>query len=695
MRNARNGFGVWLERLTTVAAVLMVAASLYRAFWTPFSTGLLSTFSQFQQVADVLRRESDPSQRDVLFGPERIEVDPRPIDARMPANARVFVLSLSGSENLGNIAHYCYLTYYLFPREVAISLGGPPTLHLHADTVGVRSPASLEELQQAGYDFAVKIDADRSVTVTQLGSLPPQSPETRPKPIPEGDGCIALLLPLAVAITGSRMVRWLFGDLQGILSTGELLASGLAVGAFFLTQINLGLRMAGARWERVSAIILMVWAAGEVVLLIRRCHAQRPQLQARHLWWLLLAPVALLLWCQFRLAGLLGLVDFDAVAIWAFKAKILHYCAGKEMWTWFTNPNLAYAHLDYPLLVPLLHALTYGALGHVNEFVTKFWNQWMLLLLAWAVLGAGQFPDQRPWLAGSVAAAIVLLPMSREFALMEGATIPMLFYAVLSSMQLAIGMLEQQAGRLRLGLLLLLALVMVKFEGMILLGLWGLVLLLDRDSRAALWPLRGVGWAGLLGVIAWLPYVVFRLHGPVAHPESGWVSLLITNASAVFHILPMTWVAMLACRFLNNDFALWSSPDNQHAAWQGHWLGWPSLVDPWTQGMGWVCVLLLVVAWCRGGRLRWTAFRLLLVFLVFATVVSLVWSAVQPSHMNYALALSGSLSLTGGRYLYPVLMAWFVAGVILLLRELPGETVAFNETGSAPHIVQPIVEPMT
>ena len=117
------------------------------------------------------------------------------------------------------------------------------------------------------------------------------------------------------------------------------------------------------------------------------------------MWWLLLVPAGLILWCQFRLAGLLGLQEFDAVAIWAFKAKILHCCAGKEIWTWFKNPGLAYAHLDYPLLVPLLHALTYGALGHVNEFVTKFWNQWMLLLLAWAVLGAGRFPEKRPWLA--------------------------------------------------------------------------------------------------------------------------------------------------------------------------------------------------------------------------------------------------------------------------------------------------------
>ena len=98
--------------------------------------------------------------------------------------------------------------------------------------------------------------------------------------------------------------------------------------------------------------------------------------------------------------------------------------------------------------------------------------------------------------------------------------------------------------------------------------------------------------------------VVFRLHGPVPHPDSGWFSLLIRNAGAVFHILPMTWMAMLSRRFLNNEFAFWNSADNQHAVWQGHWTGWPSLVDQWTQGAGWVCLLFLAVAWGRGGRWR-------------------------------------------------------------------------------------------
>jgi hypothetical protein len=612
-------------------------------------------------------------------------------------------LNKLGTENFDkNEVDYIILTYFLYPREVAISLGEPPSLHLDklagrspvSLKLSGRNPVSLEELQQAGYDFAVKINAGQALSVLQLGSSRPQM-DARPKPIPGGDAIVALLLPLAVAITGSRMVRWLFKDLQGVLSTGEWLACGLALGAYFLTQLILGLRLAGLRWERALIAVITVWAVAEVVLLTCRWRPTRPQFKARCLWWLLLLPAGLILWCQFRLAGLLDIQDPDAVAIWAFKAKILYSCAGKEIWKWFQNPGLAFAHMDYPLLVALLHALTYGALGHLNDFVTKFWNQWMLLLLAWAILGAVRFPDKRPWLSGAVITTVLLLAMTRQFTVTEGATIPMLFYTVLSSVQLAIGVMEKHAGRLRLGLLLLMATAMVKFEGMILIALWGIVLLLDRTSRAVLWSPRRIGWVGLLGLAAWLPYVVFRWHGPVTHPESAWLSQWLTHTGVVFHMLPMSWVAMVSRRFLNNDFAIWIAPDNQHAVWPGHWLGWQSFIDPWTQGMGWVCVLFLIVAWRQGGRLRWTSFRVFLVFMAFATTLNLVWSAVNASLMNYNRALLLTNWSAGGRYLYPVLMAWFVAGAILLLRTSARGLIDSNAQEHAGRLDQPTTRQMT
>ena len=109
--------------------------------------------------------------------------------------------------------------------------------------------------------------------------------------------------------------------------------------------------------------------------------------------------------------------------------------------------------------------------------------------------------------------------------------------------------------------------------------------------------------------------------------------------------------------------------------WQGKWLGLESFVDQATLGLAWVCVLVLVVAWLHGGKLRWTVLRLSLVFLIFALFISVVWSSTHSDPLNYAGSIGGSERITGGRYLYPVLMSWFVAGLVLLVRAQPDQPV--------------------
>jgi hypothetical protein len=45
--------------------------------------------------------------------------------------------------------------------------------------------------------------------------------------------------------------------------------------------------------------------------------------------------------------------------------------------------------------------------------------------------------------------------------------------------------------------------------------------------------------------------------------------------------------------------------------------------------------------------------------------------ALQPDELHQGIVVSEMLG--GGRYLYPVLMGWFVAGIILLLRTFPDQ----------------------
>ena len=673
VQNYKPGLFTWLE-WCVMAGFFGVAVAAVVTTFLPQKTdyGEQSVFSQLESRAGALEQETDPVRRDALCIP--LSSMCRSLDAQIPTNSRIFLLDMLGPENASKIGYYFFFINYLYPREVSVSLGKPPTIEFNG--MAGSSPASIEDVTKAGYDLALKLSPEGGLQSQVLRPMTPRADKGRIAPIPEADTWIAFLLPLAVALAGSRLARWLFKDLEGVLTTGEWLACGLAVGIFLLTQLNLGLRMLGLRLEQMLAVTIAAWALVELALLVRRWHSHRPQLDASYLWWLLLIPAGVIFWCSFRLAGLEGTQEFDAVMCWEFKAKLIYYTAGRDMWTWASNPAFGYAHLDYPLAVPLLHAFTYAVLGHVNEFVTKFWNQWMLLFLAAAVLGAGQFPRRLPWLTASTITAIILLPITFLFARTEGGTIPLFFFFALASIQIAMGLVEKQPARLRLGLFLLMGAAMVKNEGVILLGIWGFLLLLNRESRAVFWPIKNAGMAAVLGFLAWIPYVLFRSHVSFVHPDTLGMGILLHNWKTGLGFEPMVWLAIVSGRFLNNNFASWSAPDNQHAVWNGQWSGVGSLVDGATLGLGWVCLLALVLFWLRGHRLRWAAlflFALLIIFSipicleVLSCSLSLHQAASEPSQLiNYSSALSCGDTKNSGRYLFPVLMSWPVVISILL-----------------------------
>jgi len=185
----------------------------------------------------------------------------------------------------------------------------------------------------------------------------------------------------------------------------------------------------------------------------------------------------------FRLAGLQGITENDAVTGWLLKAKIIHLYAGSEIVQWFSNPRLANAHLDYPTLVPSLHSATYDSLGHVDEFVTKFWPAWLLffLLAALASLnrgGKGTFYAPYFGLLG-----VLLLPATQEYVQMEGGVLPMVFFTVMGFVQCAFWLVGKDPARLGLGLTLLFGAAMTKFEGFIFLALAGSWMLLLPSAR--------------------------------------------------------------------------------------------------------------------------------------------------------------------------------------------------------------------
>lgn len=123
-------------------------------------------------------------------------------------------------------------------------------------------------------------------------------------------------------------------------------------------------------------------------------------------------PAALLLMAGFMVVYLwLALRwpdgSWDAFAIWNLKAKLIYYGA----WAAIPDPALAYAHPDYPLLLPILIALGWKLTG-ISQAVPIILHGVVYLLMLWMV--------RRSWLAVALVGGAAVL-----YAPMQNADVPL------------------------------------------------------------------------------------------------------------------------------------------------------------------------------------------------------------------------------------------------------------------------------
>jgi hypothetical protein len=365
-------------------------------------------------------------------------------------------------------------------------------------------------------------------------------------------------------------------------------------------------------------------------------------------------PVFLIL---FRLAGLLGLVEFDAMMGWALKAKILHGYAGTELVKWFSTPRLVLAHLDYPTLVPSLHAATYDSIGHVDEFVTKFWPVWMLLLLLAALASLNR--GRKAWVHGPYYFFLGLLLLSaiQNYVHMEGATMPMIFFTVLGMVECAVWLMERERARLGLGLTLMLGAAMTKFEGLVFLAVvagWLLVLPSARPSlqmRPGLWRVM-VFW-----LLAALPFACLRLQITSVNDESGWAGYALRHPGLTLSSWPLLFGIVLCRLFVSLDFASWGA-ESGGVEWTGKWEGISSLYNHATLGLAWLCLLLTVGAWLAApGRRPVIVWAVVVAVSAIGALSAVFASFVGLRGLAQVVAAYNNVE-AAGRYLFPILVAW-------------------------------------
>ena len=310
--------------------------------------------------------------------------------------------------------------------------------------------------------------------------------------IPLSDPVIAFLLPLLTALAGMWLFRFLFPALGGQMPLLEQLACGLGLGMMAVAAAHPGHQTVRFPWvppgvpracggrhcgnlARPQESIGPGWRTA-----CRKTGSVVPSLIA------ILVAGSLVFLVLFRLAGLQGLVDYDAVIGWLLKAKIIHLYAGNEMVQWFSNPRLAHAHLDYPTLVPSLHAATYDSTRSCGRICHQ------VLARLDAVLSCGRpgviEPEPERWFYAPYFGllGLLLLPATQKYVQMEGGTMPMIFFTVMGFVQCAFWLVGKDPARLGLGLTLLFGAAMTKFEGFIFLALVGGWLLLLPSARPSL-----------------------------------------------------------------------------------------------------------------------------------------------------------------------------------------------------------------
>jgi hypothetical protein len=200
------------------------------------------------------------------------------------------------------------------------------------------------------------------------------------------------------------------------------------------------------------------------------------------------------------------LVDWDAFAIWGFKAKVLSHEALRPVPDYFRDLTLSYSHLDYPLLLPFLTAGAYAAMGTVDDQAGKLVSIFLdVLIVPLVYLGLRWKLSRLP--SSCLCALLVLLPAFLKFGGTGCADLPLAMFYAGSILHVARWIDRQQWQDLILAILFSAFTAFTKNEGSVLALINGVTIFLFSVCflRKRAWMGAVIFFAGLLVVEgAWI-----------------------------------------------------------------------------------------------------------------------------------------------------------------------------------------------
>jgi hypothetical protein len=246
------------------------------------------------------------------------------------------------------------------------------------------------------------------------------------------------------------------------------------------------------------------------------------------------------------------LVEWDAFAIWGFKAKVLTHEALRSTPAYFHDLTLSYSHLDYPLMVPFLTAGAYAAMGTVDDQTGKLVSVFLdVLIVPMVYLGLRWKLRRLP--AACLCAILAMLPAMFRYGGVGCADLPLAMFYAGSILYVARWIDRQQAQDLILAILFSAFAAFTKNEGMVLALMNGAVIL-----GFGLWSGRRRDWVGAAAFFAGLlamdaAWLIWSRNLPRTHEDYGpklLSSLVVTHLPRLKEIIP----AMLV---QTTEFQVW------------------------------------------------------------------------------------------------------------------------------------------
>jgi hypothetical protein len=197
-------------------------------------------------------------------------------------------------------------------------------------------------------------------------------------------------------------------------------------------------------------------------------------------------------------------------------------------------------------------------------------------------------------------------------------------------------------------------------------------MLLLPSARPSLKPSPSAWRVLAFCLLAALPFIGLRVQIPTPHFESGWAGYALHHPGSTLPNWPRLFLILLARLFVAPDFARWNG-ETGHLQWIGQWDGSSSLFNQTTLGLGWLCLFMTIALWfavpARRQVVVWTLAMLVGALAAFSLVFASFVNATSLAHV-----IGYTADDVAGRYLLPVLLAWFATILTLLFAEQPSST---------------------